>query len=219
MCNFYIMYYVEGNRIMRDSYCFSAGPPQYYWYRSPFADEMNLKHIPKTASVIPGTDKVIKVRHWFYGFINLTKIPADNLLFKTLEQMSHLMTKPTKWLCAQRRLRSAWASAWILSYWLSAQRRLWSDWADLSLHLAQRHFVDFVMRRLILWSKRFPKIPQNCAIEILMNTNIHLGNHKIVKHYISWKSISFSIWYVNFAGISPPSFLGFMTKWINVCSA
>ena len=25
--------------------------------------------------------------------------------------MSRLMTKPTKWLCAQRRLRSAWASA------------------------------------------------------------------------------------------------------------
>ena len=26
------------------------------------------------------------------------------------ENMSHLMTQPTKWLCAQRRLRSAWAS-------------------------------------------------------------------------------------------------------------
>ena len=25
-------------------------------------------------------------------------------------KMSHLVTKPTKWLCAQRRLRSAWAS-------------------------------------------------------------------------------------------------------------
>ena len=31
----------------------------------------------------------------------------------SLEQkdMSHDMTKPTKWVCAQRRLRSAWASA------------------------------------------------------------------------------------------------------------
>ena len=27
------------------------------------------------------------------------------------EHVSHLMTKPTKWMCAQRRLRSAWASA------------------------------------------------------------------------------------------------------------
>ena len=42
---------------------------------------------------------------------------------------------------------------WILSYPLAAQRRLWSDWAeahaDLSLRLAQSHFVGFVMRRLI----------------------------------------------------------------------
>ena len=50
------------------------------------------------------------------------------------------MTKPTKWLCAQRSLRSAWAFAQsdqslrcpheeslVLSYPLSAQRRLWSD--------------------------------------------------------------------------------------------
>ena len=40
-----------------------------------------------------------------------------------LDYWSHLMTKPTKWMCAQRRLRSAWA------------------------HMS---FVGFVMRRLIL---------------------------------------------------------------------
>ena len=80
--------------------------------------------------------------------------------------MSRDMTKPTKWLCAQRRLRSAWSSAqsdrvfavrmkkpWVLSYPLSTQRRLWSDWvdaqADLSLRRAHTHFVGFVMSRLI----------------------------------------------------------------------
>ena len=31
--------------------------------------------------------------------------------FVRWSQMSRLMTKPTMWLCAQRRLRSAWASA------------------------------------------------------------------------------------------------------------
>ena len=30
------------------------------------------------------------------------------------QQMSHDMTKPTKWLCAQPRLRSAWASEWTV---------------------------------------------------------------------------------------------------------
>ena len=76
------------------------------------------------------------------------------------------MTKPTKWVCAQRRLRSAWASAqsdhslrcphdkaWVLSCSLSTQRRLWSDWADdqadLSLRWVHSHFVGLVMRRLI----------------------------------------------------------------------
>ena len=43
--------------------------------------------------------------------------------------------------------------AWVLSYPLSAQRRLWSDWAvaqaPLSLCLAHRHFVGFVMSWLI----------------------------------------------------------------------
>ena len=72
------------------------------------------------------------------------------------------MTKPTKWLQAQRRLRSAWASPslirvfavrmkkpWVRSYPLSTQRRLWSDWADaqadLSLRWVHTDFVGFVM--------------------------------------------------------------------------
>ena len=49
--------------------------------------------------------------------------------------------------------------AWVLSYPLSTQRRLWSDWvdaqADLSLRWAHRHFVGFVMSRL-LCSWRIP---------------------------------------------------------------
>ena len=66
-------------------------------------------------------------------------------------------------LCAQRRLRSAWASARVfavrmmkarvLSYPLSAKRRLWSDWADaqadLSLRWRTGQFVGFVVSRLI----------------------------------------------------------------------
>ena len=79
----------------------------------------------------------------FYGSYVQTKMSSD-------------MTKPTKWVCTQWRLRSAWASAWVLSYPLSAQRRLWSDWADaqtdLSLRWANNHFVGFVMS----WLKCLP---------------------------------------------------------------
>ena len=72
------------------------------------------------------------------------------------------MTKPTKWLCAQRRLRPDWAvwsesslSAWrklgsLATHWVHSED--WSDWADtqadLSLRWAHSHFVVFVMRRL-----------------------------------------------------------------------
>ena len=72
--------------------------------------------------------------------------------------MSRLMTKPTKWLCAQRRLRSAWTFAqsdqnrlrWAAkdpSLSSCERRRLWSDWvdaqADLRLRWAHMAFCWF----------------------------------------------------------------------------
>ena len=92
--------------------------------------------------------------------------------------VSRLMAKPTMWFCAQRRLRSAWASTaqsdqslrcpheeslgpklptertakTLIRLGGCPQRRLLSDWADaktdLSLCWAHSHFVGFVMRRL-----------------------------------------------------------------------
>ena len=105
--------------------------------------------------------------------------PALNSDYKSVAQLTALPGPAcnykwaTSWqnqqngMYAQRRLRSAWASAqsdirvfavrmkepWVLSYPLSAQRRLWwSDWADAQADLshcwAHRPFVGFVMRRL-----------------------------------------------------------------------
>ena len=60
------------------------------------------------------------------------------------------MTKPTKWLCSQRRLRSAWASAvWsessLCAHWVAkdpsfihADSEDWSDWADTQADLSLR---------------------------------------------------------------------------------
>ena len=82
------------------------------------------------------------------------------------DDLSRDMTKPTKWLCVQRRLRSAWASAQSDQSLrcpheeslgpqlpLSALRRVDAQ-ADLSLHWAHTHFVGFVISWLI-WIK-FP---------------------------------------------------------------
>ena len=76
--------------------------------------------------------------------------------------------KTSKMMCAQRRLRSAWAF-WVFamrsicSYGpkLSSRgrRRLWSDWADaqadLSLRWAHTHLVAFVMSRLMFSGLNF----------------------------------------------------------------
>ena len=77
--------------------------------------------------------------------------------------MRHDMTKPTKWVCAQPRLRSASAQSdqslrcpheETLGLYLPTERkwRLWSDrvdaQADLILRWAHTHFVGSVMSRL-----------------------------------------------------------------------
>ena len=73
--------------------------------------------------------------------------------------VSHDMTKPTKWLCAPWRLRSAWASAKTLI-------RLGGcpGWSDLCW--AHSHFVGFVISRLICsdWQV-FDNITSKCGIK------------------------------------------------------
>ncbi|XP_067666330.1 probable peptidylglycine alpha-hydroxylating monooxygenase 1 isoform X3 [Haliotis asinina] len=54
MCNFYIMYSVNGTEQVRNSACASLGPPVWSW--ADFQDgDMNLDAMPKTVSVVPGT--------------------------------------------------------------------------------------------------------------------------------------------------------------------
>ena len=65
--------------------------------------------------------------------------------------MSHDMTKPTKWLCAQRRLRSAWAD------WSESSLSAWRKFGSLASHWAHSEDSDqtgriwvFAGRTLIL---------------------------------------------------------------------
>lgn len=46
MCNFYIMYYIDGDRTLTNKYCFSAGPPYYYWQTDP-----SLPDVPRRVDV------------------------------------------------------------------------------------------------------------------------------------------------------------------------
>ena len=98
------------------------------------------------------------------SFLLTGLFPVAYTLATTVLWLSRLVTKPAKWQCAQRRLRSAWASAQSdqrLRFALSGQwvakdpsflhaNNEYSDQADLSLRLAHNHIIAFVMRRLML---------------------------------------------------------------------
>ena len=106
-----------------------------------------------------------------------------------LSSESHLsrdMTKPTKWLCAQRRLRSAWASAqsdqslrcrmkkaWVLSYQLSAQRRLWSsDWADAHFKLGPTFPTILIFLFLFTFFSGYPYFFLSKALKSIHGTRM-----------------------------------------------
>lgn len=42
MCNFYLMYHTENEEPLDMKFCYTAGPPYYYWKNS----EVHLNHIP-----------------------------------------------------------------------------------------------------------------------------------------------------------------------------
>ena len=112
--------------------------------------------------------------------------------------MSRDMTKPTKWVCTQRRFRSAWASAQsdqfpheeslALSYPLSAQQRFWSDWADAqadqSLRWAHSHFVGFDML-LLISSKGIKLNNRHCTtLHSLSCANCHKNENNSLPFFL-----------------------------------
>jgi len=62
MCNFYMMYWVDGDNIMKNGYCFTQGPPEWNW--SKFSG-LNAEDAPVNASVVPGSDKLLKATEEF----------------------------------------------------------------------------------------------------------------------------------------------------------
>ena len=124
----------------------------------------------KMYKVVNGLDHEILVKAWYmYSENDREGQNGLHTCYKTGSyyrvQMSHSMTKPTKWRAASkdsdqpghlpsliRVFAVRMKKHWVLSYLKSAQRRLWSDWvdaqADLSLRYPHGHFVGFVMRWL-----------------------------------------------------------------------
>ena len=108
--------------------------------------------------------------------------------------LGRLMTKPTQWLCAQRSLRSAWASAQSDQSSLCAQ---WEATNPISLHAGNEdsdqtgqmlrqnwvfagstcHFVGFVMRRLIIFIIIFnmSRAMRKCVLCHMRTTKVQIS--------------------------------------------
>lgn len=80
MCNFYIMYFVDGTRTAVNHNCFSAGPPYYYWDNSPLKHKMNLKDAPQTASLIPDKNVYLKISSPSHPGISQKDVTLDENL-------------------------------------------------------------------------------------------------------------------------------------------
>jgi peptidylglycine monooxygenase len=50
MCNFYMMYWVDGDQLLEDNVCASPGPPNYYFAQD---QNLNVEKIPADAFRIP----------------------------------------------------------------------------------------------------------------------------------------------------------------------
>ncbi len=65
MCNFYMMYYVDGDQILENNVCASQGPPK--WYFENFKDSngqpLDISAIPLDASDIPKSDETPNMIH------------------------------------------------------------------------------------------------------------------------------------------------------------
>ena len=110
--------------------------------------------------------------------------------------MSHLMTKPTKWVCAQRRLTSAWASALSDQSSLSA----WRSFGSLATQSAHSKDSD--------QTGRMPRLIWVLAGGTLTLMVLSWGGSNIVT--LLWTSICTAqlITIMNFSfmyGICPPS--------------
>ena len=95
MCNFYIMYWVEGNELVEDAYCFTDGPPSWSWKQH---DGIDVDDVPYNASLVPGTDVMIYSRELLYGDTTeerFNKASVENIILEIfLPTISSLVTSP-----------------------------------------------------------------------------------------------------------------------------
>ena len=132
--------------------------------------------------------------------------------------MSRLVTKPTMWLCAQRRLRSAWTSAqsdqslhYALNGWLRTQAFFMRTDSDqtgwMRFRWAHNQIVGFVTRRLCcIWLNNLFISVSGCIIIMKLSLGLNPGGLKAKRmrsgmfhlrtelHWLSNRKTKASLW-------------------------
>ena len=94
----------------------SLGTQSFWWFCHEAAHIMHIlfreRCSQRNFTMFWKMRKMMITNHFWDGELHNTgNISAMRYVcLKNMAEMSRLMTKPTKWLCAQQRLRSAWAS-------------------------------------------------------------------------------------------------------------
>ena len=65
MCNFYVMYWVDGDELPTNAYCFTDGPPRWSWAQF---EGIDTEQVPANASLVPGTDVAIQATEQLFDY-------------------------------------------------------------------------------------------------------------------------------------------------------
>lgn len=104
MCNFYVMYYVDGDELPHQKYCFSQGPLNWNWRDFYFHRRLQLAQAPNTISVEPETGTM-------YQQSILVDLPMnDKSDFSRKEQTLYN-------LLSQQKVKKTVAYDYLADYW------------------------------------------------------------------------------------------------------
>ena len=162
-----------------------------------------IKLTPLNKTWTPIEKSWIRLCHRTYCY-KLDVIQSNMTLYLQVhlnQHLSHLMTKPTKWLCAQRRLRSAWASAHsdqssLCAKWVAKDPSFLHADSESSESLLGTHIIllvlswggSFVCQNVCLWSRKTVSFIRFTCTFSMSSTHPELSVNVICsKEISSWR--------------------------------
>jgi len=90
MCNFYVMYYVKGDKILDNNICMSYGPPAWSFqnFKSLGGKKLDLSKIPEDIGKVPeDQEKEMSDMHGMHGMVHEEETPKTSKVDKIKEML------------------------------------------------------------------------------------------------------------------------------------